>query len=570
MNRWYPARRLFAILVLLATLLGGIWLQVLRLQALYADHLVRSVAAQRGEVAHWGNIVDRHGTPLAVEVPRYKLVLYPNRVPAGRQQEVKDYIVRLGIAPEDAEAIFAKNMAYYPILQNATPEMADAVRAEAERLREQGGLYWFGIEVLPTRYFPQGPLAAQALGFVNWLTEPSGGVHAFYSDFLRFGRGLRPRRAVRATPPGGGSAFLPSPFRRDLVLTLDVGVQYAAEKILAKAVKHYRARGGAAVVMDPRNGEILALANQPTFDPNRFYTGEYPEESYRNRAVGFAYEPGSVIKSLTFAAAIDAGVVTTRTVLVDEGVFEYEGRKIRNADRTAHGRVTPQDILALSLNVPTAQVAMQLGPDRFYRYFDLFGVGQRTEVDIAGESAGQLRRPGDPNWSPIDVATQSFGQGFLMTPVQLARAVAVLANGGRLVSPHVLRGYFLDDAYYELRPAPGRRVIQETTARTMTKLLTGAVDRLPVPARVAGYRVAGKTGTAQVVGENGAYSEKESNVTFVGYLPAENPQVLIVVYLEKPQDERGRWALNSAYPTFVEMATEAVRLLHIPPAARSQ
>lgn len=562
-REWYPARRLFPVLLAFGFVLVGVWLQVARLQVFYRDVFPRPPAASNAGPTHRGNILDRRGNPLTVDVFRYIIVLNPSEVGDEDRDRVRSYLLDLGANPERVEkGLRNTDKQYYPVIKDAPLEVVNRVRGDEEISK------WLWVERVPVRFYPQGSLAAHVLGFVNWEPKPQGGVHAFYDTFLTAGRGLQPWGAVPAEAPGASSAFLPSPFHRDLVLTLDQGLQYLVERILQDAVGRYQARAGSIIVMDPRDGAILALANWPTFDPNRFYD-DYDLEVWRNRAVSQAYEPGSVVKALTFAAALDAGVVTTRTTLVDNGVFIYAGKEIQNSDFQAHGEVTPREILALSLNVPTAEVGMKLGADRFYRYMRLFGLGQLTEVDLAEEVPGAMRRPGDPYWSPLDLATNAFGQALMTTPIQLIRAMAVLANGGRLVTPHVLKGYYLDDTYYEVRAPLGRRVIREETARNITQLLVGAVDYLSRRERLEGYSVAGKTGTAEIAEGREGYSGTDTNATFVGYLPAENPRVVILVYLERPQTRLGRWAANSAYPTFVRVAREAARLLHISPVARS-
>jgi len=232
--------------------------------------------------------------------------------------------------------------------------------------------------------------------------------------------------------------------------------------------------------------------------------------------------------------------------------------------------VTPAEALAHSLNVATARVALQMGPAIFYRYMELFGIGRKTEVDLANETAGILHEPNSRDWSPFYLATNAFGQGVSIPPIQLIRAMAVLANGGYLVHPHVLRGYYLDDTYYELEWPRGHQVIRPKTARTVSRWLENVVDVIKVFGQVDGMRVAGKTGTAQVP-IPGGYSEDEQNTFFVGYYPAEAPRVIILVFLERPRlgpavhggGHAEVWASNTAYPTFVRIAEAINPLLGI-------
>ncbi len=566
----YPARRLLVVIIGVMMALVFIWLQVVRWQILYAAS--QPTAPDNDDLPAMGTVVDRRGFLMAMDVPTYTLTVDTNIIRKDEVAEVRAWLLEQGFDPAKVAEV---NVGQGTIdFTGVSFEQAQAARDIIAELWDQGRYPWLRVNPTWTRYFPNGPVAAHVLGFRNWSNVALGGVHARYADFLTTGRGLAPEWAEPASPPGGTSPMFPSPHRRDLALTIDVGVQYIAEKELARAVERYEALSGAVIIMDPRDGRIWALASYPTFDPNRFYA--YDENAWMNRAVSMIYEPGSVVKAVTFAAAYDAGIITETTKIRDEAMIMYGGRPIRNSQGRGYGDVTPAEILARSLNVATAKVAVELNTHLFYQYLDRFGFGKKTEVDLAGEERGLVRRPGDPLWSLFDLAANSYGQGIGVTPIQLIRAMAVIANGGRLVTPHVLKGYYLEDTYHEVSPPPGPRVIQKKTARVLTKWLAGVVDAITVPDRVDNYRAAGKTGTAQVAVDGGGYSETDVNVTFVGYFPVEDPQVIILVFLERPQKGPWEaapeqiWAYNTAYPTFVRIADAVAPLLDIQTPARSE
>ncbi len=576
----YLGRRLLWVMGGLSLAMMVVLLQILHVQVFMARAEDRAARVQSKTVVPMGTIVDRAGYPLAYDVPLYELTVDGSVINSEhRLADVREWLEGLGFPANEVNAVMAAvSRGQRATLKPLNGEQAAAARERIAQAASQGRQACVRLDVGWRRHHPHGYVAAHVLGFRNLNVPPAtqGGVHQVYQQFLETGRGLQPEYAHEAEIPGGATPFFPSPFRRDIVLTLNLGVQYRVEQALDRAVERYDARGGAVVVMDPRDGAIIALASRPTFDPNRFY--EYGSETWKDRAVENHYEPGSVMKALTFAAAYDTGLLQEDTQIEDTGALAYEGRVIYNSQRRGFGLVTPAEALAHSLNVATARVALQMGPAIFYRYMEAFGIGRKTEVDLANETAGILHEPNSPEWSPFYLATNAFGQGVSIPPIQLIRAMAVLANGGYLVHPHVLHGYYLNDTYYELDWPRGRQVIRPETARTVTRWLEGVIDVIKVFGQVDGIRVAGKTGTAQVP-IPGGYSEDEQNTFFVGYYPAEAPQVIILVFLERPRlgpsvhggGHAEVWASNTAYPTFVRIAESINPLLGIrPSSARSE
>lgn len=570
----YLGRRLLWVMGGFSLAMMVVLLQILHVQIFMARAETRPYAASSTLLHPMGTIVDRSGYPLAYDVPEYELTVDGSVITTERQlASMRLWLTQLGFEPGQVDATMQAVLhSQRATLKPLTDEQAQAVRARIAQARAEGRQPAVRLDVRWRRHYPHGYVAAHVLGFRNLSVPPrtQGGVHQVYQTFLETGRNLRPEHAHEADVPGGETPFFPSPFRRDLMLTLHLGVQYRVERELDRAIDRYEAVGGVAIVMDPNDGSIIALASRPTFDPNRFY--EYGADTWRDLAVEAHYEPGSVMKALTFAAAYDTGTIDENTRIEDKGALTYEGEVIYNSQRRAFGLVTPAEALAHSLNVVTAQVALWLGPAQFYQYLDAFGIGHKTEVDLANETEGIVHEPNKPDWSPFYLATNSFGQGISIPPIQLIRAMAVLANGGHQVRPHVLQGYYLKDTFYEVRWPRGRQVIRPETAQVVTHWLEGVVDVIKVYGQVRGIRVAGKTGTAQVP-IPGGYSTDEQNTFFVGYYPAENPRLIILVFLEKPKKgpaihgggHADAWASNTAYPTFVRIADAINPILGIRP-----
>ncbi len=557
----YPVRRMTLVGLALMSLVALIWLQAVHL-LLLRDRTPTAVVAVAASLDRpMGVVVDRHGYLLAADKPTYTVVVERALFPDALWPDIEAWLASQGLRAEDAVRLDGGRRWFF---RDVSPEVAAAVRQKRDDLLDAGYGLWLNVNVRWRRWYPHGPTAVHVLGGSTLDRTFWGGTQQVYADFLRECRPLYPNRATPADWPVGPSAFLPSSTGCDLVLTLDLGIQYLVEKVLAEDAARYEAEWAVAVVMDPRDGRLLAAASWPTLDPNA-PSATVDERAYWNRITAFLYEPGSVVKAMTWATAVDTGLVTTTTRFQDQAAWEYGNIRIQNADLRGHGEVTPEEVLALSLNVPTAQVATQIGPHTFYRYLGQFGLGRRTEVDIAPEMAEPIRQPGDPLWSWADLAVHSFGQGFRVTPIQLARAMAVIANGGYLVTPHVLAGFVRQDTYYEVAWPRGRRVIRQATARTLTRWLTTAVESLARYGKVPGLRVAGKTGTAQNYEE-----DKPPDVTFVGYFPADAPRVLVLVAFGAPKKDAVSenpyqvWGATAAYPTFVRVVKAIRPLLDLP------
>ena len=351
-----------------------------------------------------------------------------------------------------------------------------------------------------------------------------------------------------------------------MVLTLDLNLQTYVETRLAQAIQDTRATSGTIIVMETKTGAILASASWPGYDPNRAI--ELASKSgaglLRDPAVSEVYEPGSVLKVLTIAAALELGQVTTRTIFTDTGRLVINNKRIYNSDRGRYGRVDIEDILANSLNVLTAQIALDIGEKAFYERFKLFGFGHRTGIDLGNEAAGTLRTPTDPEWSRTDLATNSYGQGMTATPYQVINAINAIANDGVLMQPYIVQQWReADGEVVQKQPVQVARVVSVETARTLREVMTAATRRGTPRAFVKGYTVAGKPSTADWYLRG--VKQETTIVTYVGFLPADQPQITILVKLDQPRSSK--WAGPTTVPVFHDVAERACQILGIAPNA---
>jgi cell division protein FtsI/penicillin-binding protein 2 len=416
----------------------------------------------------------------------------------------------------------------------------------------------------PQRYYPEGSLASNVLGYVKLDGIGVYGVEQEYNEFLAgepqiWYVPVDPYLAEELPEVDGGG---------DLVLTLDRDIQARVEQMLDEALVQNGSESGTIVIMDPRNGEILAMASTPRIDPNEYYnfkdivSGDIPF----NRAVSQTYEPGSVFKIFTMAAALDSGAVTPETTFLDTGVIEIGGVYVYNWNRGAWGEQDMTGCMKHSLNVCLTWIAKQVGSTGFYDYLQRFNIGRSTGIDIANEAPGILRLPGG-NWYESDLGTNSFGQGLTVTPVQMLMAASALANGGEMVVPHLMRSMVNDGRQYNALHTVVDTPIKPETAKTITEMLAISLEDEASVALVDGYRVAGKTGTAQIV-IGGGYSDTVTNASFIGWGPADDPQYMVYVWFEKPQSSP--WGSEVAAPVFSEIFKQLVILTGLPPDAIRQ
>jgi cell division protein FtsI/penicillin-binding protein 2 len=419
-----------------------------------------------------------------------------------------------------------------------------------------------GFKAHLMRSYPEDDLAATVLGFVTRDNHGYLGVEEKYDSVLA---GM-PVSLLIPADPRRALEYPHIPAGQTLVLTLDRELQSAVEGILDEALDDTGASSGTIVVMDPRNGEILAMASTPRLNLNNYtqINELFPGATPYNRAISQAYEPGSVVKILTMAAALDTNTIRPDTTFFDTGVIVYGGWPIYNWDRGAWGTQDMTGCLAHSLNVCLAWVSTTMGNDPFYMYMQRFGLGHPTGIDLAGEVPGRLKLPGDDDWYAVDLATNAFGQGVAITPLQLMMAASSIANQGQMVYPHVLLAQVQDGRQRFLSPQIVGTPISADTARTLSEMLAIGLEAESSEALVEGYRIAGKTGTAQIP-EIGGYDERDINASFIGWGPVDDPQFMVYVWLEKPQTNRA--ASVVAAPIFRQVVEKTIVLLGIPPDA---
>ena len=418
------------------------------------------------------------------------------------------------------------------------------------------------------RSYPEGTLASNILGFYPYfnITAAVGnfGIEAQYDEML----GGKPFEVLLDNDPNNIMSLLKIPAGASLVLTIDREIQAMAEDVLDRALENNGAEGGTIVIMEPETGEILAMAVQPRMDLNEYwlygdiYKIGSDHELPFNRAIGTTYEPGSVFKVLTMAAALDAGAVTPDTVMLDTGTFWIGGVAIHNWDRGARGPVDMTSCMRYSLNVCLSWIANELGPTRFYEYMHRFGIGQVTRIDLAGEGNFPLAVPGDANWYEVNLGTNSFGQGVAVTPIQLLTAINSVPNHGKMVAPHLVRSVIQDGEERRVQPSVIGNPISAQTADTLSEMLAVSIEEEGNKPGIEGYRIAGKTGTAEIPSPNG-YVSNVTNASFVGWGPVDDPRFIVYIWFEKPTSDI--WGSTVAAPVFKEVLGQLVVLMDLPP-----
>jgi cell division protein FtsI/penicillin-binding protein 2 len=439
-------------------------------------------------------------------------------------------------------------------------------RLPAELSQRVAALKLPGIYLQPTpdRFYPEGSIAAQVLGFVGVDAHGLAGLELSFDDELHGDAG----RLVSARDTAGQEIavarreYTPPRDGADLVLTIDRYLQRVAERELERGVRENKAVGGKIIIMEPNTGAILAAASYPTYSLTEPLK---PEQAALQKPtiVTDVYEPGSVVKLVTMSGGLEEGVVTPETTVNDPGSVLVDGVRISNWDHNGHGMETMREVLINSANVGAAFVSRTLGPERFYKYFDLFGFGQPTGVGLPGEAEGSYRTPGDPGWTNVDLATNAFGQGVSVTPLQMITAVSALGNDGVMMRPMLVKEVRRGDEVTPVAPEAIRRVVSSRTAAQMLDMMI-SVWKQPAAMqyRIPGYTLASKTGTADTPTANG-YQLNRTYASQVGFGPANNPRWVMLVRIDAPEALYGGAA---AAPVFKRLAEELFTYLRIPPA----
>jgi cell division protein FtsI (penicillin-binding protein 3) len=476
-----------------------------------------------------GPIVDRMGETLALTIDAESLYAHPDEL-RSEGYKMERLAAALGMSTADVRRKAEAKAPFVWLKRLAEPREVEAVEALATR----------GVGTLPERrrVYPRGSLAVHVLGFSGIDAQGLEGVERFYDDMIR-----PPAHVVEVGCDAHGRNLVTNPvdpgefpIGARVELTLDAALQAVVERELALGVSAARAAAGTAVVLDTATGAVLAVANVPSFDPNNVAAAR--PAARRNRAVTDVYEPGSTFKAILAAAALDVGVAKdTDQVFCEEGRYRVGRRTVR--DHHPHGWLSLAEVVQYSSNIGTTKFAQSVGNERFHAYVRAFGFGEKTGIDLPGEVPGMLRPVA--GWTPIDLATASFGQGLAVTPLQIARAFAAIANGGEILRPFIVSRVVAADGrvLFEQKRTVVRRVVRRETAQRVTAMLrrvveaeggTGHLARLP------GVAVAGKTGTSQKVdSETGRYSPTARVASFVGFVPADAPRVVVAVVVDEPR-----------------------------------
>jgi cell division protein FtsI (penicillin-binding protein 3) len=559
-----PGRRLTGGLLGLGVLLSVLGARLVQLQGLDATSYAVQAEDQRRHTvalpAVRGSILDRSGVPLAMSVDARLVYADPQLVtePANEARRLSPYLhlPPLALEPRLRGAGSRPGSRYVVLARGLQPADGRAIQ----------GLDLAGIEVLPEsrRVYPAGSLAGSVVGFTDHDGNGAGGLELALDRSLA-GRDGRLTAELgldgRAIPAGRRVELDPVP-GADVELTIDSDIQWRAEQAITAAVSATGAHDGTAIVMDPRTGEVLALATAPSYDPSM--VARTKKEDLGNRAVSEVYEPGSVNKVITTAAALSLGAVQPDTVITVPPTYKVYDKTFHDAESHSTERLTVTGVLAKSSNIGTIQIAEKVGKDRLYSFLRAFGFGETTGVGLPGESRGILPPPA--TWSGTQLPTIAFGQGVSVTALQMASVYATVANGGMRVAPRLVRGTVGADGLLDpADPAPARRVLSprvSTQLRVMLEAATTPQGTAPL-AQIPGYRVAGKTGTAQRADGPRGYRGGSYTSSFVGFAPADHPELVVAIVLQDPV--RGHFGGVVAAPVFRQVMSFALQARRISP-----
>lgn len=562
--------RIFWIKVFFLIFFAAILTRLYYWQIIRADYLQAQAEGQHFTdikvQASRGNIYFDDGSMLASSNPSFLLFGQPKLLT--KEQKTNTGYVLAKVLVEEGESVddlardfinkLSSDLFWVPLKKQISFEK----KKEIENLNLTG----IGFEKTGTRFYPEGSSSAHILGFVGSDSKSDSkgyfGVEGYYDGELKGVSGsLRHEKDALGLPILIGS-FLTSEAKngKDLTLNLDRSIQFIVEQKLKEGLEKYGAKAASAVVMDPKTGAILALASYPNYDPLQFFN--FPKEYYKNPIVADQYEPGSTFKVLVMSAALNEDKVAPDTKCdICSGSVQLGGFSIRTWNNKYYPDTTMKDVIIHSDNTGMVFTGQKLGLDKFYDYLENFGFGSQTGIDLQDESSPELR-PREA-WREIDLATASFGQGIAVTPIQMVRAVSAIANGGYLMEPHIVKEIRDEKQSFEIKPKIIRQVIKEGTAKVMTEMMVAAVNEGEAKwTRAKGFKVAGKTGTAQIP-VAGHYDQNKTIASFVGFAPADDPKFAMLVRFDQPS--ASIFGAETAAPTFFEIAKQLFAYYKIAP-----
>ena len=537
-DREFIQRRITKLVLALLGLMSVVVLRYAWLQLVQGSELAERMRYQVGHdysvQSPRGTIVDRNGRELAVSTMTKSLFVDPNHV-ENPQELAKDLSPLIDKSEADILEDIAVGGGFSWVKRRLEQAEYEAVRA---LIRKKGYAVCLGFRDEAKRYYPNDVLAANVLGFVGTDDKGLDGIEQALDKYIKGEVTESFIYADMQERPILESIFTPHGYQGDrcktIQLTIDSAIQFIVEQELDKAMAENDPVAITCIVMDPRTGEVLAMANRPSYNPNRFW--DYDQEVWKNKSVSYLYEPGSTFKAVVAGALLQEGIVAPNQVFVDPGYVIFSGKKIQNWNGASFGTVTFADVVKQSLNTGFAIFGYDLGANKLIDYARLFGFGELTGIELPGEEAGILYEPQDMVDS--DIATMSIGQSIAVTPLQLITAFCAIANDGILLKPHIVKSIknANGSTYAETHVEEVRRTIDSATDKTLVGLLEQVVAAGGGrKATVRGYRVAGKTGTAQKVSEYGTgYSEGKYIASFCGFAPVENPQIALLVMIDEP------------------------------------
>ena len=558
----YTVRVLLCIAVVLVGRL--FFLQIIDKSDLQAKNLSQ-VQVDRKLQSPRGTIYDRNGKPLAMSVVTKSLYADPKMIKQSPQEIAELISPYVTMSKENIVKALQEDTAFVWLNRVMDADKSKAV----QQVIKDNNIAGLNFVEESKRYYPNGVLAAQVLGFVGTDDKGLDGLEMVLDDELKGGV----QQEIVATDNKGNaifgsvlSKFLPDK-GKSVTLTIDATIQFIAERALDKAMVDTGAKHASVIVMDPKTGEILAMANRPSYDPNNY--NQSGEEAFKNIAVTNLYEPGSTFKPIIASAALAAGKWKLDTVYNDKGAFAANGHIIRNWDGEGYGPVRLLDILKYSLNTGMAEIGTLTGADILSKYVRDYGFGSETGIELPGEGAGILYNPED--MSKLDVATMSIGQGIAVTPLQMVRAFGALANGGAMMKPHIIKSYSNSqgDVTSTTETSVVGQPVPAETVKTIVDILEKEVSEGGgTKAMVEGYHFAGKTGTAQKLDtKHGGYLDGQYIASFIGFGPVEDPKFVVLVVIDDPQ-KGSYYGSQIVAPVFKDIVSQLVRYYQMSPSVK--
>lgn len=558
--------KIFFLLFLFVIIFRLFYWQVIKAQFLQAQAEKQYFTGTKID-AKRGNIFFSDGSILISSNPSFSLYGLPKEIT--EEQKIKTAYLLAKILKDDSEDIddlakdtvnkLSKDLYWVIIRKN--------VSLEQKKQIEDLNLSGIGFEQTSSRFYPEGSSSAHLLGFVGSDAKGASkgyfGLEGYYDGELRGLSGfIRHEKDALGIPILIGDFFTTKAVDgKDLVLNIDRFIQFVVEKSLKKGIEEYAAKSGSVVVIDPHTGAVLALAAFPNYDPLKYFN--FPKEYYKNPVVADLYEPGSAFKVLVMAAAINEDLVKPDTICdICAGSISLGGFTIRTWNNKYRPNSTLRDVIVHSDNTGMVFVARKLGLDKFYSYFENFGFGQQTNIDLQDETTSETKSRKD--WKEIDLATASFGQGIAITEIQMIRAIAAIANGGKLMKPQAVKEIKDSGGSFQVKPKIQAQVIKKATAEVVKEMMVAAVEEGEARVyKLKGFRIAGKTGTAQIP-VAGHYDPDKTIASFVGFAPADNPKFAILVRYDEPSTSV--FGSETAAPTFFEIAKQLLLYYKIAPS----